>query len=138
MNLTYLQTFIKVAECGSFTKVAEQSGYAQSSITTQIQKLEQSYGVPLFERFGRKVRLTQAGEALQKYALEMLKLYSESQAVVSSQVSGTLTIGTIETLASFYLPPYIQTLRHLYPRLTISLRSSTEESIIKTVKAGEV
>ena len=52
MELIYLQTFREVALRQSFTKAADVLGYAQSSVTTQIQKLENEYGVKLFERYG--------------------------------------------------------------------------------------
>lgn len=104
MELTYLKTFREVAKWGSFTRAAETLGYAQSSITTQIQKLEESYGAVLLERFGRKMRLTMAGETLLQYADDIVRLHEESKEVLSTQSKGTLTIGTIETLAAFFLP----------------------------------
>lgn len=60
MELIYFQTFREVAVRQSFTRAAEELGYAQSSVTTQIQKLEKAYSVKLFERYGRKLRLTSA------------------------------------------------------------------------------
>ena len=55
MDFTYLHTFCEVAKWGNFTRAAEALGYAQSSVTTQIQKLEEQYGAVLFERAGRKM-----------------------------------------------------------------------------------
>lgn len=63
MELIYLQTFREVAVRKSFTKAADELGYAQSSVTTQIQKLEKEYGVKLFERYGRGLRLTKSGRS---------------------------------------------------------------------------
>ncbi|MGE5704582.1 MAG: LysR family transcriptional regulator, partial [Clostridia bacterium] len=62
MDTRYLQTFREVAKWHSFTRAAEVLGYAQSSVTTQIQILEAEFGATLFERWGRRIRLTQAGE----------------------------------------------------------------------------
>lgn len=65
MDFTYLHTFREVAIRQSFTRAAEVLGYAQSSVTTQIQKLEKAYNVQLFERYSNnKIRLTSAGEEL--------------------------------------------------------------------------
>ena len=64
MDFIYLHTFCEVAKWRNFTRAAEALGYAQSSVTTQIQKLEEQYGVVLFERVGRTMRPTQAGEVL--------------------------------------------------------------------------
>ena len=107
MELTYLQTFREVLKWGSFTRAAEELGYAQSSVTTQIQKLEDSYGAVLFERYGRKMKPTIAGEALAHYANEIIRLHAESKEVVSRQPRVSLTIGTIETVAAFFLPPLL-------------------------------
>ena len=85
MDLTYFRTFREVARRKSFTRAAEELGYAQSSITMQIQKLEREYGVPLFERYGRQLRLTAPGESLLKLVLQMLDLYDQSKEMIASR-----------------------------------------------------
>lgn len=137
MDLTYFRTFREVARRKSFTKAAEELGYAQSSITMQIQKLEREYGVPLFERYGRQLRLTSPGEGLLKLAVQMLDLYDQSKEMVASQVTGTLTIGTINSLAAYYLPPYLQALKQLYPGLNIQLYPDSEASLMTKVREGD-
>lgn len=79
MDLTYLRTFREVAKRQSFTRAAEELGYAQSSVTMQIQKIEKEYGVPLIERHGRQLRLTPPGEELLKLFVEILDLYDRSK-----------------------------------------------------------
>lgn len=137
MDLTYFRTFREVARRKSFTKAAEELGYAQSSITMQIQKLEREYGVPLFERYGRQLRLTSPGESLLKLAVQMLDLYDQSKEMVASQVTGTLTIGTINSLAAYYLPPYLQALKQFYPGLNIQLYPDSESSLMTKVREGD-
>ncbi|WNC16015.1 LysR family transcriptional regulator [Brevibacillus brevis] len=137
MDLTYFQTFREVAYHQSFTKAASELGYAQSSVTMQIQKLEQSYGVKLFERSGKSLRLTSAGEELLKIAVQMLGLYQQSKETLTLQGGGTLTIGTIDSLASYFLPALIQHLRQKYPTLTIRLQPDRESSILEKVKEGD-
>ncbi|CAG7650148.1 HTH-type transcriptional activator CmpR [Paenibacillus solanacearum] len=138
MDLTYFQTFREVAQLQSFTRAAEKLGYAQSSVTTQIQKLEKHYGVPLFERFGKGMRLTASGEALLKITAQMLELYEESQETIGRHRGGTLSIGTIDSLASYYLPPVIQQLRSGFPELAIRLQPGSEAQMISSVKEGEL
>jgi DNA-binding transcriptional LysR family regulator len=137
MDFTYLHTFCEVARWGNFTRAAEALGYAQSSVTTQIQKLEERYGAILFERYGRRMRLTQAGEVLLVYARQILALQTEAKAQLSEQDTGTITIRTIETLAAFYLPPLLQTFRRSHPEITLTLHSGNEASIMQAVKDGE-
>ncbi|MBP1961355.1 LysR family transcriptional regulator [Paenibacillus aceris] len=137
MDLTYFRTFREVARRKSFTKAAEELGYAQSSITMQIQKLEREYGVPLFERYGRQLRLTAPGESLLKLATQMLDLYDQSKEMIASQLTGTLTIGTINSLAAYYLPPFLQALKQLYPGLNIQLFPDSEASLMNKVREGD-
>lgn len=136
MELVYLHTFREVARYGSFTRAAEELGYAQPTVTAQMQKLEQSYGAPLFERYGRKLRLTQAGEALLPYAREMIRLYGESKEVIKQQATGPITIGTIDTLGAFFLPPYLQEFCQQYPQIDLVLRTGGEAGILQQLREG--
>ncbi|GLX70019.1 LysR family transcriptional regulator [Paenibacillus glycanilyticus] len=137
MELVYLQTFCEVARKRSITRAAEELGYAQSSVTIQIQKLEKEYGAPLLERYGRQMRLTPPGEKLFALAVQMLELYGQSKELVAGYAGGTLVIGAIDSLAAYFLPPYLQRLRQLFPELTIQLQPDRESQIISKVKDGE-
>ncbi|MBW7453491.1 LysR family transcriptional regulator [Paenibacillus sepulcri] len=136
MEFTYLKTFREVAKWGSYTRAAEVLGYAQSSITMQVQKLEETYGTVLVERFGRNMKLTIAGEALLLYVNDILRLHEESKEVVSQQSRGTLSIGTIETLAAYVLPPHLQSYRQQYPGISVTIQPANEPFIIEAVKEG--
>lgn len=133
-----MQTFREVAIRQSFTKAAEALGYAQSSVTTQIQKLEKTYQVKLFERYSNnKIRLTSAGEELFKLAGQMLELFEQSKEKMARQGGGSMTIGTMDSIASYFLPSYIQSTRKEYPELNIRLQTDSEELILHQVKEGE-
>ena len=77
MTIIQLETFLKITETGSFTAAANLLGYAQSTVTTQIQQLEAELGCPLFERLGKTVVLTAEGERLSAYAEKMMQLERE-------------------------------------------------------------
>ena len=83
---------------------AQQLGYAQSSVTMQIQKLERSYGVQLFERYGRGLRLTSAGEELMKIAVQILDLYQQSKEKLTQQ-GGRNAIDWDDRFIGFLLSP---------------------------------
>ena len=91
MDLRELATFRLAAQTLSFTRTADLLGYAQSSVTAQMQALEQEFGVPLFNRLGRRITLTEAGERLAEYAERMLNLAAEAHAAVTAeaQISGS-------------------------------------------------
>lgn len=139
MDIRYLQTFREVAKCQSFTRAAEVLGYAQSSVTTQIQNLESEFGVTLFERYGRKIRLTHAGEVLLGYSEQLQAVFDEAKANLSeqAQLAGTLRIGTVESLAAFYLPPYLQQFRLEQPRMRIFLKPGICHDLRLGVKEGK-
>ncbi|HZG79732.1 MAG TPA: LysR family transcriptional regulator [Brevibacillus sp.] len=138
MDTRYLQTFREVAKWQSFTRAAEVLGYAQSSITTQIQNLENEFGVVLFERWGRKIRPTQAGEVLLSYSEQLLAILDEARGQLSdqAQLAGTLTIGTVESLAAFYLPPYLQKFRQEQPKMRVLLHPGICDELRQGVKEG--
>ena len=72
MELRNLRAFQAVVDQGSYQKAAERLGYTQSTITVQIQQLEEELGVPLFERVGRRMALTEAGKRALPQARELL------------------------------------------------------------------
>ncbi|MGM0854652.1 MAG: LysR family transcriptional regulator [Bacillota bacterium] len=125
MDLNYFYTFKEVAKWGSYTKTGEKLGYAQSSVTTQIKKLEEHYRIKLFERVGRKMRLTQSGEELYYYVEKILSLLDEAEERIlkESNLRGTLRVGTVESLAAYFITPYIKQLKVKHPELKILLES---------------
>ena len=72
MEIRTIATFVRIAELKSFSRAARQLGYSQSAVTMQMKQLEEEFQVPLFERVGKGIALTQAGERLLPKALELL------------------------------------------------------------------
>ena len=125
MDLRQLTTFTTVANERSFTRAALTLNYAQSSVTAQIQSLEDELGVPLFDRLGRRVALTEAGRRLQDYAARMLALAEETRAAVTERAepSGTVVIGVVESLCTYRLPPLLRAYRQRYPQVRLLLHT---------------
>ncbi|MFJ8142965.1 LysR family transcriptional regulator [Streptomyces sp. NPDC096013] len=124
VEIRHLATFHKVATLLSFTRAAKELNYAQSSVTTQIRALESSLGVELFHRFGGRIRLTPAGEKLLEYADQILALAEAARADVAGGdgLSGSLVIGTMESVTSYRMPPLLEFFHHRYPKVQLSLR----------------
>ncbi|MCR8847701.1 LysR family transcriptional regulator [Rossellomorea sp. SC111] len=139
MDLNYFYTFKEVVKWGSYTKTGEELGYAQSSVTTQIKKLEDHYRVKLFERIGRKMRLTQSGEELYFYVEKILCLLDEAEERISkeSNLRGTLRIGTVESLAAYFITPYIKDLKGEHPELKILLESGLCPNLKEGIHEGK-
>jgi DNA-binding transcriptional LysR family regulator len=122
-ELRHLRTFQAVAARESVTRAATALNYAQSSVTAQIQALEEDVGVPLFDRIGRRVELTKAGQMMVSYADRILALADEARTVVGNdrKPSGVLTIGAPETLLTHRLPIVISKFQGRYPQVEISV-----------------
>ena len=105
MEMRNIKTFIRVAELGNFSRAAQDLGYAQSTVTTQIQMLEKELQVTLFERNGKHVSLSGAGKEFLEYAYQMQRY--EAMAInhfaSGQEPHGSVTIGVMETIcASHY------------------------------------
>ncbi|OKP76789.1 hypothetical protein A3842_17415 [Paenibacillus sp. P3E] len=134
MELTYLRTFCEVVSSGSYTRAAEKLGYAQSSVTAQVAKLEEMYRAILLERSGRGMIPTFAGNNLLPYARQMLALSEEAKGMIAGGDRGVLNIGAIETLAAYYLPHRLHRYRLRYPEVQLRVQPGSEEGIITAVK----
>src|SRR5437667_9141173 len=119
MELRQLTTFRMVATTLSFSRAAQILNYVQSSVTTQIQVLEEELGVRLFDRLGKRVALTDAGKRFLPYAEKILSLSEEArQAVADEEVpTGSLTISASETLCTYRLPALLRQFHDRFPQV---------------------
>ena len=125
MELKYLQTFRTIIEKGGFSKAAEKLNYTQSTITFQIGQLEQELSVVLFEKIGRKMVLTKAGEHLIPYVDEILQSVDKLRFFEDnlSQCQGDLHIGIGETLLCYRFPSILKEFHRQAPKARLFLRS---------------
>ncbi|WP_055616811.1 LysR family transcriptional regulator [Streptomyces phaeochromogenes] len=138
MEIRLLVTFEKVAAVLSFTQAAAELKYAQSSVTSQIRALESSLGVQLFDRLGSRIRLTEAGDRLLPYARQIIELSEEARAAVvgTEEPSGTLTVGTMESLTSYRLSPLLELFHHRYPGVRLSMRPTLGDETRQALRQG--
>lgn len=137
MELKHLQTFRQVVDSGSFTRAAQSLGYVQSNITAHIQALESELGVPLFDRLGRQVRLTPAGQQFHSYAVRLLKLADEARAAVAAGDT-TLTLSAPETLCTYALPTLLRAARERLPQLRLAFKPLQAANLRRHVRAGDI
>ena len=98
-----LETFLVVAQCGSYTKAAEQLHFTQPAITQQIRRLEEAYGCALVEFHGRSFVLTAEGEALLEYA-KIQKANERRLREKLTHMVHPLRVGATLSIADYYLP----------------------------------
>lgn len=125
MDLKYLETFKTIIEEGSYAKAADKLGYTQSTITFQVQQLEQELSMKIFEKIGRRMRLTKAGEALIPYVEETLLSLTKMQSLGTSllDMKQSLHVGVAETQLCYRLPPLLKQFHQIAPRAKLFLRS---------------
>ena len=139
MELKNLRTFQAIVDRGSYQRAAEALGYTQSTVTIHIQQLEEELGLPLFQRTGRRMVLTQMGERFLPQTRELL-LAADRLAQIGQEgrePSGVLRVDMAETLLCYQVQPVIQKFRRLEDYLRkrdITLDATLELWSIETIK----
>ena len=125
MELHQLRYVLAVAEAGSITRAAEALHLAQPSLSTQIRKLERELGTPLFERLGRRVRLTNAGEAFVEHARRALGELDDARRgveAVRGLRAGRVRLGVLPSVGARLLPAVLARFARRHPDVEIALR----------------
>src|SRR5207249_11790187 len=134
MELHQLRYFVAVAETGSFTRAAQREGVTQPTLSEQIIRMESAdhgIGRRLFDRLGRKVVLTEAGQLLLAHAQAILAAVGEAErAVRDSGEGGRLRVGAIPTVAPFLLPRVVARFRKEYPAVHFQLKEDLTERLL--------
>ncbi|MFH1984607.1 MAG: LysR family transcriptional regulator [Pseudomonadota bacterium] len=138
MELRHLATFLSVAHHLSFIRAAELLNYAQSSVSAQIQTLEDELGVKLFDRLGRRIVLTEAGEHLLPYAEKLVTLAAEtrSEMLGTRQPGGTLTIRIPESFGVCHLPAILKTYCTAFPAVRLQFITCAVEGLQRDLRKG--
>ena len=123
MDFKRLRTFRSAARTLSFSESAQELGYVQSAVTSQIKSLEEELDQRLFDRNARGVTLTPAGERLLTYANKLFALRSEALASLPNctALSGTLDIAGYETIITYRLPSILNQFMREYPKVRVSI-----------------
>lgn len=141
-NATFrqLRVFSEVARHLSFARAAEALHLTPPAVTMQVKELEGHVGLPLFERSGRQVALTTAGEYMLVYARKMLATLKDAEDMAArlQQVeAGTLTIGMVST-AKYFLPRLLGEFQREHPGVEIRLATGNREQLVKLLQGNEV
>lgn len=140
MELRNLITFVRIAEVKNFSKSAQLLGYSQSAVTMQIKQLEQELGRQLFERIGKQVKLTQAGEQLLPYALEILNTAQKAQSMVreNEQITGHLRIGTCESYVIGVLPQVLAAFQQQCPNVEVQVQTGLTTDLFHRLRQNDI
>jgi len=141
IDFRHLETFCRVTALKSFSKAAEDIFLTQSTVSGHILSLEKSLSTRLFDRTGREVRLTKAGEIFFRYASNILSSRSElinALSEFSQGIRGELSLGASTIPGEYLLPRLMGIFKMEYPHFTISLKISDTREIIQYVLDGIV
>ena len=139
MTLRHLKIFLAIYETGSTTAAAQTLHIAQPSVSTALRELEDHYGVPVFERYAKRLRVTEAGRQLYPYAKHLTALFDEAEDVMRSMgTAGTLRVGTSITIAACCLPRLIRKFQEMYPRMTIRVTTENTDAVVRQLLANEL
>jgi DNA-binding transcriptional LysR family regulator len=138
MRIEQLQAFIAITETGNFGQAAKKCGVTQSTISRQIQALEQDLGLSLFHRTAQ-AKLTIGGEKLlpraQKICQEWKKAIEECQELLAGK-QPELCVAAIHSVCAHYLPPILQRFCSDYPEVQLRVTALGSDRALKVLRDG--
>ncbi|MEU7745987.1 LysR family transcriptional regulator [Nonomuraea sp. NPDC049158] len=140
MEVDQIATFLAIERHGGFTRASEALHVSQPAISRRIRLLEQELGAPLFERVGRGVLLTEAGQAFLPYAETLLTVMRDSLDSVrelSGGRTGQVVLAFVGTLAGTSLTRRLRGFRTDHPGVRLRVRTATSEGVSDLVRRGE-
>jgi DNA-binding transcriptional LysR family regulator len=136
VDLRQLLTFRTVVDRGSFSQAAEELEVSQPAVSFQIRALEERLGHRLLDRSGRRVRLTEAGEVVYRYARRMIGLEAELEremGEIGTRISGRLVLGSSTGPGEVLLPRLLGAFHDAHPEVKVSLVVSDTQTVCERV-----
>lgn len=141
MDIQNIRAFLMVADTGSFSRAAEKLFITQPAISKRISTLEFSLDCQLFDRLGKTVQLTQAGEALIPGYRRILVEIDEARRIISTlrtQVSGHLRFGTSHHIGLHRLPPVLRQYTNQFPQVELDIQFMDSEQASALILQGDI
>jgi DNA-binding transcriptional LysR family regulator len=134
MNLHQLHVFYEVAAARSFTAAAAALHLTQPAATWQVRRLEETYGLKLLDRVGKRISLTEEGKVLFDFAGRMLRLAQETEEALADLRGlplGTLRIDATYIFGDYYLPALLEALHHRHPGISFQIGIGNSSQVIE-------
>ena len=139
MTLEQLRVFVEVAACEHMTRAAEALHLTQSAVSAAVAALEARHGVHLFHRVGRRIELTDVGQAFLGEARAVLARAQAAERLLAQfgeLESGSLALVASQTIASYWLPPHLARFRARYPGIAVELIVGNSDQAAAHVRDG--
>lgn len=141
MELRHLRYFDAVAETLNFTRAAERLHVTQSTLSHQIRQLEEELGAPLFDRSGKHVRMTEAGEVLRSHMAPVLGQIDrglQAMRAPAEAVTDSIRLATTPSFNTRMVPQCVATLLNHYPGVQVTVEELAAAPILKRLRAGRL
>lgn len=141
MDFKQVTYFIAIAEKSSFSGAAAYVRIAQPALSTQIANLEAELGVSLFDRHGRGVTLTPAGQIFLQHAYEIVRRIEAARMAVrdaGTEPTGGITIGLPMSTSTILAIPIIERVRARYPKIELCVVDGMSGDILKWLREGRL
>ncbi len=132
MHLRYVHYFLAVAESLSFTRAAENLHISQPALSQHIKALEENLGTQLFDRSGRKIRLTDAGDVYLQYIRKAFQAMNEGKRAVHDLADlsrGSIKVAVTPTFITYFIGPLTNLLYEKCPHIHLQIQSATQDKI---------
>ena len=139
MTLEQLRIFVAVAEREHVTRAARDLNLTQSATSAAIAALEARHATRLFNRVGRRIELTEAGRLFLVEARAVLARAASAEAVLADLAGlkrGSLRLAASQTVANYWLPPFMHRFQTLYPGISLKLTLGNTEQVAASVRDG--
>lgn len=141
LDLRRLRLLRELRDRGTVGAVAEALAYSPSAVSQQLRVLESETRVTLFERHGRRIRLTDAGHVLARHADRLLAVAEEAEADLmasTGSVLGTVRVAAFQTATLALVPPALTALVERHPQLRVEVQEAEPEAGLRALALGEV
>jgi DNA-binding transcriptional LysR family regulator len=141
IDFRHLETFCRIADLKSFSKAADDLFLTQPTVSGHILSLEHSLSLRLFDRMGKEVRLTKAGEVFLRYALKILTLRKDLLNALSEfaqGIRGELSLGASTIPGEYFLPKLMGNFKEEHPHCAVSLKIADTREVVQYVLEGIV
>jgi len=134
-----LRIFRTVADCRNYTRAANTLHLSQPAVSMQVKQLEHNVGMPLLEQIGKKLYMTEAGEAIYQCAVNVARSFEETEEILA-QLQGVqrgLLKLSVATTASYFVTQMLARFAELYPQISISLDVTNRSSLLEQLQNNE-
>jgi DNA-binding transcriptional LysR family regulator len=139
-TLRQFRVFEAVASRLSFTQAAKALHLSQPAVSMQVKLMEEQVGLPLFEKLGKQIYLTEAGQEIYHYSRAIGQLLSEAEEVINELKGshrGKLTISVAST-ANYFVPTLLGVFHERFPDVTVSLDVTNRETLLQQLEENIV